>query len=85
MKIKRSTFIPLILALYLIAIAYIGFPAYASGQTSAFQYFGTIALTIVILIVLHFNLKRRERIRHERIEDMKKGAEKRPDDDNKSL
>ncbi len=68
MKLKRSTVLPLALAVYLAVMAYIGYPEYASGKVSALYYFGIIAITIVILILLHFNLKRRERYRREREE-----------------
>ena len=70
MKLKRSTLIPLVLAVYLAVMAYIGYPEYAAGHTSALYYFGIIAITIVILVLLHFNLKRRERLRSERMADM---------------
>ena len=70
MKLKRSTLIPLVLAVYLAVMAYIGYPEYAAGNTSALYYFGIMAITIVILVLLHFNLKRRERLRSERMADM---------------
>ena len=71
-KLKRSTVIPVVLALYLAVMAYIGYPEYASGNMSALYYFGAIAVTVVILVLLHFNLKRRERLRRERIEDIER-------------
>ncbi|MCM1223324.1 MAG: hypothetical protein NC548_53615 [Lachnospiraceae bacterium] len=70
MKIKRSTLIPSILAIYLAVMAYIGYDEYASGKMSALYYFGVIGITLLILVLLHFNLKRRERLQKERIEDM---------------
>jgi len=70
MKIKKSTFIPSVLAVYLAVMAWIGYSGYVSGQTSALRYFGIIGVTIVILIALHFNLKRRERLARERELDM---------------
>ena len=70
MKIKKSTLIPLVLAVYLAVMARIGYPEYAAGRTSALYYFGIIGATIVILIALHFNLKRRERYAREREMDM---------------
>jgi len=70
MRVKRSTILPIVLAIYLAVMAYIGYPEYAAGRTSALYYFGTIGITIVILILLHFNLKRRERLRREREKDM---------------
>ncbi len=70
MQVKRSTVLPLVLAVYLAVMAYIGYPEYAAGHTSALYYFGTIGITVVILVLLHFNLKRRERLRREREKDM---------------
>ncbi len=74
MKIKRSTLLPLVLAIYLVVMASIGYPEYAAGRTSALYYFGTIGITIVILILLHFNLKRRERLRREREKDLENSS-----------
>lgn len=76
MKLQRSTVIPAILAVYLIVMACIGYPGYASGQTSALNYFGVIALTVVILVLLHFSLKRRERLRRERMDDIERHSKK---------
>ncbi|MCH5220738.1 MAG: hypothetical protein J1F05_00190 [Muribaculaceae bacterium] len=70
MKIRRSTSIPLILAIYLAVMAGIGYKGYAGGETSALQYFGVIAITVLILILLHFSLKRREKLRQERTDDI---------------
>ncbi len=72
MKLQRSTLIPLILLIYLGVMACIGWPDYASGRTSALFYFGVIAITLLILVLLHYNLKRREQLRRERLEDMNK-------------
>ena len=70
MKFNRALVIPLVLAVYLAVMAAIGYPAYLDGRTSPLQYFGVIGLTILIIILLHFNLKRRERLRRERLDDM---------------
>lgn len=70
MKAKRSTVVPLILAVYLAVMAYIGYPDYASGKVSALYYFGIIGITVVILVLLHFSLRRREKLRRERLEDI---------------
>ena len=75
-KIKRSTLIPLVLAVYLMVMASIGWGDYASGRTSALYYFGVIAITVVILILLHFSLRRRERYREERQADMDRNNDK---------
>ena len=75
-KIKRSTLIPLVLAVYLMVMASIGWGDYASGRTSALYSFGVIAITVVILILLHFSLRRRERYREERQADMDRNNDK---------
>lgn len=66
MKIKRSTLIPAVLLVYLAVMAAIGYPEYASGRTSALYYFGIIAITLVVLVLLHFSLKRREKFREKK-------------------
>lgn len=71
-KIKRSTLIPAILFVYLMVMASIGYGDYAAGRTSALMYFGVIVITLVVLVLLHFSLKRRERYRAEREKDMNK-------------
>ena len=76
MKIKRSTAIPAALAVYLAVMACIGYPEYAAGRTSALYYFGIIAITVIILILLHFTLKKREKLRQERLEDMERNEQK---------
>lgn len=75
MKLKRSTLIPAILLVYLGVMACIGYPEYAAGKTSAAYYFGIIAVTIVIIVLLHFNIKHRERLRRERLDDMRRQDE----------
>ena len=37
---------------------------------SATEYFGIIAITLAVIVLLHFNMKRRERLRAEREADM---------------
>lgn len=68
---KRSTLIPVILGIYLAVMAAIGWEDYAAGRTSALFYFGVIAITLIVLVLLHFNLKRREQLRRERLNDIK--------------
>lgn len=76
MKLKRSTVIPLVLAIYLAVMAYIGYGGYARGETSALQYFSIIAVTAAVIVLLHFNLKRRERLRREREQDLQASQQK---------
>ncbi len=68
---KKSTVIPIVLLIYLGVMSYIGYSGYASGEYSAFYYFGIIAVTLCVIVMLHFNLKRRERLRRERERDLK--------------
>ena len=72
MKIKRSTLIPAILLVYLAVMASIGWRQYASGDMLATEYFGIIAITLAVIVLLHFNMKRRERLRAEREADMRR-------------
>lgn len=67
MKLKRSTLIPLFLLLYLAVMSVFGWRQYQSGALSATEFFGIIAITLVVIVLLHFNLKRRERLRQERL------------------
>ncbi len=67
---KRSTIIPLALLAYLGVMSYIGLPKYYAGDY--FGYFGIIIGTLIVIVLLHFALKRRERLRQEREEDMKR-------------
>lgn len=59
MKVKRYNLIPALLLIYLCVMSYIGYPAYVAGKFSATYYFGTIALTLVILVLLRFFLKKK--------------------------
>lgn len=75
MKLKRSTVLPIILTVYLTVMAGIGYPEYAAGRTSSLMYFGIIAITLAVIVLLHFNLKRRERYRRERLDDIRRNEE----------
>ena len=59
-KFKSSTVIPLALTAYLAVMAYIGRHIYLRGDY--LYYFGTIAVTMVIIVVLHFSLKKKEKL-----------------------
>lgn len=75
-KIPRSTLIPLLLLIYLAVMAYFGWADYAAGLSSALNYFGVLGVTLTIIVVLHFTIKRQERLRKEREDDMKRNSEK---------
>lgn len=76
MKIPKSTLIPSLLLIYLAVMSYIGYGAYKRGEFSATYYFGTIIATILVIILLHFSLKRREKLRRERENDLKNKPDK---------
>lgn len=63
---KRSTTVPLLLVVYLGIMAYVGWPGYQSGETSPWKYFGGIAITLAVIVLLHFNLKKRDQYRRRR-------------------
>lgn len=70
-RIPRSTLIPALLVIYLAVMARIGWPEYAAGRTSALYYFGIIAATLAVIVLLHFNLKKRDKLRAEREADIR--------------
>ncbi|WP_297072113.1 hypothetical protein [uncultured Duncaniella sp.] len=61
MKLRRSTFIPSLLLIYLGVMSYIGYPEFQQGHY--LYYFGVIGVTLVIIAILHLFLKKRERLR----------------------
>lgn len=64
MKIRRSTFIPAVLLIYLCVMSYIGYPEFQQGHY--LYYFGVIGVTLVLIVILHFFLKKRERMKENR-------------------
>lgn len=74
-RLKKSTILPVCLLIYLGVFVYLGWPGYVSGQTSAGLYFGGTAFTILVIVLLHFNLKKREKLRRERKDDIARQAE----------
>ena len=69
MSYKKSTLVPAFLLIYLAIMSYVGFSYFQAGEY--FFYFGIIGLTLLIIVFLHFNLKKREKYRRERENDMK--------------
>lgn len=65
-KIKRSTLIPSVLLVYLAVMSVIGYRTYSSGAMGPAEYFGIIGATLVVIAMLHFFIKKREKIRDER-------------------
>ena len=69
-RLKKSTFLPILLLLYLAAMSYIGFPEFQKGN--CLYYFGIIGATLIVIFLLHLSLKRKERLQKKREEDNKK-------------
>lgn len=67
-KFKSSTVIPLALLVYLAAMAYYGRGMLVAGET--IKYFGVIACTLIVLVILHFSLKKKEKLREKRENDI---------------
>lgn len=75
MKIPKSTWLPAALAVYLVVMAYIGLDGLRSGQTSTAMYVSVLVVCIAVLVGLHFNLKKREKLKREREEDIRNSNE----------
>lgn len=67
---KRSTSLPLIFLAYLAVMSYVGRDELYKGHY--LYYFGIIGATLLVIVLLHFTLKRRERMRREREDDTKR-------------
>lgn len=76
MKISRATLVPAILLVYLAVMAYLGIGGLRSGQTTVAAYIATIAVSLGVIILLHFFLKKRERLRRDRLEDIYRNNQK---------
>ncbi len=72
---NKSIIIPLVLLIYLAIMCYIGYGGYRSGEFSTLYYYGVIAGSLLVIVLLHFSLKRRERLRKEREDDIKKNSQ----------
>ncbi|NLX81149.1 MAG: hypothetical protein GXZ03_06260 [Proteiniphilum sp.] len=60
---KKHIYLPIALAVYAIVMAVIGYPKYKSSEQSMYQFWGVLAGTILLSVILHFILKRREKNR----------------------
>lgn len=67
-RIKRSTIIPLSLLAYLAVMAVMGFSYFQAGDY--LFYFGVIGATLLIIVLLHFTLKKRERMQQKREDEL---------------
>lgn len=76
MKIKRYDVVPAVLFVYLAVMVYLGYPDYVAGATSPWLYFGGTAFTVLVIILLRFNLKKRAEYRRRRQEDLERNQRK---------
>jgi len=66
MKIARSKLIPGVLLIYLAVMSAVGWKNLSAGHLSPLEYYGTIALTLAIIVLLHFTIRHHERLRARR-------------------
>lgn len=67
--IKRHILVPAILLAYLGVMACLGLDGLRSGQTFPAQYAATVVITLAVIVALYFFLRRRDRLRDERLRD----------------
>lgn len=72
-KFKKSTYLPVLLALYLLVMAYIGLPILRRGDY--LYYFSVFGLSLLVIVLLHFSLKRKEKLRDMRQKEQDKSRE----------
>ena len=65
-KLKRHVVIPFLMLCYLAVMAYISRKRLADGEY--LYYFGVIGISLGIIVLLYFVLKKKERLRQEREE-----------------
>ncbi len=68
--LPRHIVIPAALLVHLVIMAIYAYDSWAEGQMSSLQYFGTIGVTLAVIIVLSWSLRRRDRLRRKRQQDL---------------
>ena len=81
-RIKKSTFIPVVLLLYLAVMAYMGRYTLLAGNY--LEYFGILVVTLLCIVVLFFTLRKQEEVRERRRREQeeREGAGSKNTDDN---
>ncbi|MGM9841385.1 MAG: hypothetical protein ACI31D_04195 [Candidatus Limisoma sp.] len=59
MKLKKSTYLPALLAVYLIVMATIG---RGLATTKPLEYYAVLAISTGVIVLLHFVLRKKERL-----------------------
>ncbi len=68
--LKKSTFIPAMLLVYLIVMAFMGRDILKEGEV--LEYFGIIVVSLLCIVGLYYTLRAQERARSRRQEEIKK-------------
>lgn len=71
---NKSTLVPIALLAYLGVMAYVGRDRLADGEY--LYYFGVIGVSLIIIALVYIVLRKKEKIRAERDEKLKKTYEK---------
>ena len=66
--LKKSTFIPAVLLLYLAVMAYLGRDKLIAGNY--LEYFGILIVTLLCILFLFFTLRKQEQVRDRRRKEM---------------
>ena len=64
MKTKKSTWLPLLLLVYLMVMAYVGRGQVAAGKY--LQYFGVMGVSLLVIVLLHFTQRAPQKAARER-------------------
>lgn len=76
LTVKRHILIPTVLLVYLAVMSAIAYPDYRSGVHTPLFYFGVIGTTLVVIVLLYFFMRKRDRLRGEREADMRRQGKK---------
>lgn len=66
--LKKSTFIPAVLLLYLAVMAYLGRDKLIAGNY--LEYFGILIVTLLCILFLFFTFRKQEQVRERRRKEM---------------
>ena len=81
-RFKKSVFIPLVLLIYLLVMAYMGRDKFLAG--SYVEYFGILLVTLFCILLLFFTLRKQEEVRERKrreLEEQQKREEDAPSHD----
>lgn len=73
-KFKKSQLLPPILLVYLAFMAYLGRNLFYEGQY--LYYFSVLGISLVVIVLLYFSLRRKERLKEQKEQDKQKDLNK---------